>query len=301
MGKGIEDISHFFISMAEPAASKPVVPKRIREEPSRRDAHRVIAVMSAAPAVSGLLAASRLATVFSLEGKKVLLMDIGSSPETVASVLRPLQIHPSLNDLLNQTNKTITHASSNGFQVLSFQLQEGELDQFKPEEREILFQMLCREEQQCDVLLIHLNFDPTRPALLSHLRSICETVMVVPARDLQRAYGALKMVYHLQPDMRVGLIEADSGGQRKGGLAILVEAVRKFLAKSPIAVGTLPRWADTPGPVVIPEKNEIHRDFLDVGNEILASLAGGEDRRLFFERIENDMVINRRGMERERS
>jgi hypothetical protein len=301
MGKGIEDISHFFMSMAEPAAAAPDVPKRLREEPYRRESHRVMAVLSGGTPGSGLPAAARLATALSHEGKKILLMDIGSTRETLESVLRPLQIQPSLNDLLNQSDKAIVHATSNGYQVLSFQLQEGELETFKPEEREILFQMLCREEQHSDVFILHIEFDPFRPGLLFPLRSIYETAVVVSTRDLLRAYGALKFIYHMQPEMRVGLIDAGAGAAGGAGLSLLVEGARKFLGKSPVAAGTLPRRAESPESPPASDQTEPHRAPAGLASELLGALSGKEDRHLFFERIEAELLVNRRGSERGRS
>lgn len=194
-GKDVEDIAHFFLSPVQAPESKPVSTEKKRPIILPGNLHRIIAVISQTPKIPTIFWSSQIASTLTRCGKRVLVIDVGTEPEKLGYVLNSVTIHPTLGDLLNQTDKSITVEGPGGFRMLAFQLQMHELNNFKDEEREILFQTLRKEEQQSDVVLLNIHFDQMNADLISYLQSLHETVLIVSPEDLFGAYRMLKILF----------------------------------------------------------------------------------------------------------
>jgi MinD-like ATPase involved in chromosome partitioning or flagellar assembly len=304
LGRGLEDISHLFLSPVKPVESEPSQPEKKQAcrtggpaIAARSSRPRVIAVVGRTPGVSSIFWAGHVASALSRCGKKTLVMDVGTKREELVLVLKSMAIHPTLGDLLNQSDKSIAIEGPLGFRILTFQLQLGELREFKEEEREILFQILREEEQLADVLLLNISLDLNQSDALSYLRCLQEAVLVVSAQDLPEAYRTLKILFHVRPSLRVGLIEyARSDSYPQGGLQKLVLACGEFLRQSPMVLGRIPpdssmmrsvmtktllELSDNPGPA--------GQALLEIGQNILNGLNGREHRPLFFDEIQTQL------------
>ena len=299
MGKGIEDISHFFISTETPSVSEKETPRDVPMGSFSTEHHRIMGVFSHTPGVPGIVWTSQLARALSQMGKKVLLIDIGSDSETLASALKPVVVRSSLSEFLEVevADKAISHTSSNGFQVLSFQIQSGEMELFEPEEREILFQVLCREERLADAVMVNIHFDLMNEEIFPSLKLFHEAAMVVSPYDIKGAYSMLKAIYHLKPDLRVGLIESEPCRNRKNQTTHrLIEASGRFLKKSPMELGNFPASVSGENSTNLKDglnffnlKKDI-KDIMGLGEKLWHDLKGQEDRHLFFERILSNLA-----------
>jgi hypothetical protein len=292
-GKGIEDISHFFLSPVNTPE-----PKTTSSESKHRvimpvTLHRIIAVISQTPTIPTIFWSSQIASILSHSGKRVLVIDVGTEPEKLGYVLNSVTIHPTLGDLLNQTDKSIAVDVPGGFRVLAFQLQLKELDKFKDEEQEILFQSLRKEEQQADIVLLNIHFDQSNTDLLVHLQTLHEAVVVGSPEDLFGAYRMLKVLFYLRPSLCVGLVEyGTSEGAYRGGVQRLVMASKEFLKTSPVVLGGIGGSASA-------KANGSHPTFANGSSQeqamvgickrILEGLNGEGSRGLFFEHIQARM------------
>ena len=305
MGKGIEDISHFFISIKENLDSKQPVVASFQETPSSRSPHRRVAVIGHSHGTPGFGWTAHLALAMSHCDQRVLLVDIGSNVEDLTRYLQPLKVYPSLNSLLDQSDKTIARDSTGGYRILSFQLHSDEIGLFKPEEREILFQILCREEQHSDILLANIHFDLMKTDPLSHLEFFHEVVVIVPPDDIQETYAVLKALYHLEPSLRIGLMDTqDRPGDHPSGAQRLVRAAAQFLKKAPVILGSFPQvlmdsdFRALKLPPHVYGRDKFKKEFTELGQTILNGLNGPKDGRLLFETIESKVKSSSRSSER---
>ena len=305
MGKGIEDISNFFISIQENTDSKPRVVASFQEPFSKRSPHWRVAVIGQTHGIPGFGWAAHLALAMSHCDQRVLLVDIGSDVEDLTRYLQPLKVYPSLNSLLDQSDKAIARDSTGGYRILSFQLDSDEIGQFKPEEREILFQILCREEQHSDILLANIHFDVMKTDPLSHLGFFHEVVLIVPSENIQETYGVLKALYHLEPDLRIGLIDTqDRPKNHPSGAQRLVSAASQFLKKTPVFLGGFPHalmdseFRAFKLPPHVYGRDKFKKEFTELGQTILNGLNGPKDGRLLFETIESKFNSSPRSSER---
>ena len=184
LGKGIEDSSHFFLSSAPPSNSKHILSEDKPSIGTSRNRHRILAVTSQTPKIPAIYWSAQLATALSDCGKKVLMVDVGTKPDQLASAISPTVIYPSLDNFLAQPDKTITVEAQGGFRVLSFQILIEELRQFNPKECEILFGVLLGEEQEADILLLNINLELMQADLIPYLQCLQEAVLVVSPADL---------------------------------------------------------------------------------------------------------------------
>jgi hypothetical protein len=297
MGKGIEDISHYFISMREASNSGVVDTGTVTEKSPPLEIHRMIAVISKTPGIPGLAWSAFLSLALSQCEKKILLMDIGSEPQVLSGLLPSVPVLPSLNALLEQSDKAIARDSSAGVRVLSFQFHTEELQEFRSEEREILFQMLRREERQADILLSNIEFDLLNSDSLRPVRYFDEVILMVPQEDLQEIYGVLKVLYLLNPNLRVGMI--DTGGPRENGSTgaqNLAIAAHQFLQKSPVVLGQIPQRLNESGNRALKysmeffSRDEWKEDLAVFGRGILEGLNGPKDGQLLFEKIDSKIT-----------
>ena len=220
------------------------------------------------------------------------MVDAGTEPEKLVSVLDSTAIHPSLNDLLKQPDRAISMEGPGGCRFLGFQLKLGELDQLSQVEREILFEILGMEEGQADILLLNLHLNMDQSDLFSYIQSLDEAVLVVSPQDLQGSYRILKALYSIRPDLRVDLVECGASlSTNRKGVHQLVFASRRFLQRSPAVLGSVPvdefRAANGVSRVSDRESPQ-HRAMTEIAKIILedSSRPEGFDRGLFFEQIQ---------------
>ncbi len=266
-GKGIKDISHFFLSSTQPPDLNRQWPENWPPTGTPEKHHHVIGVTSHTAGVPEFIWSSLLAFALSRFGKKVVVVDIGTEAKRLTSVLESSDIRPSLDDLLSQTGGAITVEGLGGYRVHGFQLRMGELRRFNPLQREILFEILRRKEEQADILLLNIRFDMTEADLLIYFQSLHEAVFVISPQDLLGSYRILKVLFTLRPDLRVGLVEYGiSKDAYQGGAYRLVLASREFLQISPAVLGFVSEggWMRVEGPGV--------ETMVEIGEKILQGL-----------------------------
>ncbi|MEE8074977.1 MAG: hypothetical protein V3T60_05065 [Candidatus Binatia bacterium] len=293
LGKGIEDISHFFLSPTQPPELSSQRPQNRPATCTRGKIHRVIGVTSQIAGVSGFFWSSRLALALSRFGKKVLLVDVGMESDRLVSVLDSSLIRPSLNDLLRQSEMAISVEGPGGCRLLGFRIQLEELDRLSRAEREILFQILEMEEDQADIVLLNLKLDMSHRDILLYIQSLDEAVLVVSPQELLDSYLVLKALFSIRSELRVDLIEyGTSQGTYRDGVHRLAFASRGFLQRSPVVLGSVPKdacKAAMGAPHAVNRENSQVDVMAEIGKKILEGSNGQEsfDRGLFFKRIQS--------------
>ncbi len=235
LGKGLEDISHLFLSGVSSAPSsdraQPAVQKRAEGSKSET---RVWLALSLVPRLPSAFFTANLSVELARAGKRVLAIETAPVP-SLDEVLGTAPIHPSLNDLLEQPQKQITVEGPLGMKLLSFQLRSEELQGFATEEQEILSQVFRKEEEDAELILIHAVYEENGAfqRWVSLVQGVVLTVSL-NSETLLQTYQTCKYLYQLQPDLRIGLIvfgdqdrEAAAAGMKR-----LSDAVLQFLGKS---------------------------------------------------------------------
>jgi len=243
LGKGLEDISHLFLSKPSPdrTPEREPSPIRVRGDGLMPDA-RVWMALSLVPQLPSAFFAANLSIELARAGKRVLAVET-SSGSSLDELLGTAPIHPTINDLLEQPEKRIAVEGPCGVKLLSFQLGLESLHGFAPEEKEILSQVLRREEEEAELLLLHAVYDenPVFGQWTGMVQGVVLTVGSDP-ETLLETYQVCKYLFQLQPDLRIRLNRFESGEKETSaeGLKRLGDAVGHFLGKSIEWYGVIP-------------------------------------------------------------
>jgi len=242
LGKGLEDISHLFL----PGGSSPTgdtVPRpseKDSESPNSRA--RVWLSLSLVPRLPSAFFSANMGVELARTGLRMLAVETATLP-SMDEVLGTVQIQPSLNALLDQPDKQLTVDGPMGMKILGFQLRFDELQSFVAEEREILSQVLRKEEENVEMIWIHSNYieNDTLQRWVKLVQGVVLTVDL-DSTSLLRAYQACKYIYGVRPDLRLGIVVfgKEDHGRAAEGIKRLSEAVLKFLGKSIEWYGIIP-------------------------------------------------------------
>lgn len=243
LGKGLEDISHLFLSGASSAPSlgraQPAVQNRVGASKSEARVWLALSLVSRLPSA---FFTANLSVELARAGKRVLAIETAPVP-SLDEVLGTVPIHPSLNDLLEQPQKQISVEGPLGMKLLSFQLRSEELQGFSTEEQEILAQVLRKEEDDAELILIHAVYEEngTFQRWVSLAKGVVLTVDLNP-ETLVQTYQVCKYLYRLQPDLRIGLLVFGNRDKETAaaGMKRLSDAVLQFLGKSLEGYGIIP-------------------------------------------------------------
>ncbi|HUK55315.1 MAG TPA: hypothetical protein VLY20_01500 [Nitrospiria bacterium] len=243
LGKGLEDVSHLFLSTpaAAPALNRMNLPPRKFGEAVNLKT-RTWLVLSLVPRLPSAFFTANLAVELARCGRQVLLIETAPLP-SLDKVFGTVQIQPSLNDLLEQPQKQIVVDGPMGIKVLSFRLRPDELQGFAAEEQEILAQILRREEEKAEQILIHAVYEEN-PSF-EKLASLGQGVILsaeLNADTILQTYQACKYLYRVAPDLRIGLLAF--GKEDRETLTVcmdkLSDASERFLGKALEWYGIIP-------------------------------------------------------------
>lgn len=234
LGRGLEDISHLFLSRpsSAPAPGQRHPPTPVGME-VLQPATRVWLALSLVPRLPSAFFTANLIVELARAGKRVLAVETSPVP-SLDDVLGTAPIHPSLSDLLEQPQKNITIEGPLGVKLLSFQLRLEEIQGFADEEQEILSQVLCREEEAADLLLIHAVYEETGAfrRWVGMVQGVILTVDLNSATLLE-TYQVCKYLFQLHPDLRIGInVFGLRDRETAAGMEKLNDAVGRFLGKS---------------------------------------------------------------------
>ncbi len=296
LGKGLEELSHLFMSPATPvgtaARGKPTVDRLTQGRPRR------FVLLSNTPGLPVGFWASTLAAAFARSGKRTLLIEGHSAPPGIAEMLNLPVIHASLSEFLGQKEKQLTLGESEGIRLLAFHVRPDELRALRAEERDILLEILRREEEMSDYLLITLDPEPTDSVEVELLAVNREAVVIAQAGDPVPVYRLLKALYHHNPRINVGIIVYGVNAEAEAAEMIdrLSATVKKFLDRSLTFYGIFP-----PDPILprslaarasifsLGADTEISRRILSISAEMAQYMgqraAAEEPGRLMFERL----------------
>jgi MinD-like ATPase involved in chromosome partitioning or flagellar assembly len=196
-------------------------------------ATRVWLALSLVPRLPSAFFTANLIVELARAGKRVLAVETSPVP-SLDDVLGTAPIHPSLSDLLEQPQKNITIEGPLGVKLLSFQLRLEEIQGFADEEQEILSQVLCREEEAADLLLIHAVYEETGAfrRWVGMVQGVILTVDLNSATLLE-TYQVCKYLFQLHPDLRIGInVFGLRDRETAAGMEKLNDAVGRFLGKS---------------------------------------------------------------------
>ncbi|HEY5648617.1 MAG TPA: hypothetical protein VIU33_03905, partial [Nitrospiria bacterium] len=253
LGKSLEDISHLFLSTPAPEEKTAPVREIIPYDPPKAgprnegmggEKTRVWLSLSLVPGLPSAFFSGNLAVELARNGKKVLMVETADVP-SLDGVFGSVPIQPSLGELLDQSQKSLTFEGPRGIRILSFRLKPRELEGFSPDERDILAQIFSREEENAEFVMVHARFEED-PVFDHILRSAQGVVLAAtPSQSaISEIYRVCKYLFRVHPDLRLGLISYDSAGEN-GRNAVwmgkLVEAARHFLGKGLEWYGTIPR------------------------------------------------------------
>lgn len=243
LGKGLEDISHLFLSNppTPPSLNRPdsTPQKHVEGSKSRT---RVWLAMSLVPRLPSAFFTANLSVELARADRRVLAIETAPLP-SMDEVLGTVQIQPSLNDLLEQPEKQITVEGPVGMKVLSFQLHLDELQGFAAEEQEILSQVLRKEEESAELILVHASYEESH-AFKRWVSMVQGAVLAVDLDSvgLLQTYQACKFLYHIHPDLRVGVIVFGKENRETAAAEMnkLSDGVGRFLGKSLEWYGVIP-------------------------------------------------------------
>jgi flagellar biosynthesis protein FlhG len=243
LGKGLDDISHLFLSgsTATPTYNRMSPPARRFGQPVNLRT-KVWLTLSLVPRLPSAFFTANLAVELARSGRQVLVIETAPSP-ALDKVFGIAQIQPSLNDLLEQPQKQIVLDGPMGMKILSFRLCPDELRGFALEEQQILSQILRQEEEKAEQILIHAVYEesPSFEKWVGLGQGVILSVDLNADMVLQ-TYRVCKYLYHLHPGLRVGLL--GFGKQEKEEWAAcmnkLSDAVTRFLGKTLEWYGGIP-------------------------------------------------------------
>jgi MinD-like ATPase involved in chromosome partitioning or flagellar assembly len=173
----------------------------------------------------------------------------------------------------------------------------------KAEERDILFEILKREEEASDFVVTTFDTDPLDPAMLELLRVNREAVVIGQADDPVPTYQQIKALCHYHSGVHIGMILEGVASESEAAPIVerLGAAARRFLDRSISLYGILP-----PDPLLdrslaarVPVFNlgagsDIARRFSAAAGELVQAMghrAGSDEpARLMFERIQTGMI-----------
>jgi Mrp family chromosome partitioning ATPase len=108
LGKGLEDISHLFISKQPPAELAGRTVYRPAEKMTQGSPRR-FSLVSATRGYPVAFWAMNLAAALSRGGKRCLLIEGHTGSESLSEMLNLPSVHPSLGEFLNHKDKQLTH------------------------------------------------------------------------------------------------------------------------------------------------------------------------------------------------
>jgi flagellar biosynthesis protein FlhG len=298
LGKGLEDISHLFLSNpSSPSYSNRPHSTPQKHEEASKSQTRVLMAMSLVPRIPSAFFAANLSVEMARAGRRVLAIETAPLP-SLDGVLGTVQIQPSLNELLDQPKKQIAVEGPMGMKVLSFQLRLEELQGLVAEEQEILSQVLRKEEENSDLILIHAGYEEDH-AFKRWVGMVQGAVLTVDLDSLSllQVYQACKFLYHTHPDLSLGLIVF--GKEEKetvaGEMQKLIEAATRFLGKSLAWYGVIPedplieRSLAAKVPLtILAQASKVASGFSSAVENILLGCEknlGGESSYSFFDRL----------------
>ncbi len=305
LGKSLEDISYLFLSGVSAAPSlnrvQPAVQKRAEGSMSET---RVWLALSLVPRLPSAFFTANLSVELARAGKRVLAIETAPVP-SLDGVLGTAPIHPSLNDLLEQPQKQIAVEGPLGMKLLSFQLRLEALQGFAAEEQEILSQVLRKEEEDAELILIHAVYEENS-AFQRWVSLVQGAILTVDlnAETLLKTYQACKYLYQLQPDLRIGLmVFGNRDKEAAAGMKRLGDAVLQFLGKSLEWYGMIPddplieRSLSAKVPLtVLAQTSKAASGFSDAARSLLLGIEGNSNRSgsaySFFDHLQRtaDMV-----------
>jgi MinD-like ATPase involved in chromosome partitioning or flagellar assembly len=242
LGKGLEDISHLFLSGGSASSMGPVPPPTETSPRPPESRIRVWLSLSLVPQLPSAFFSANLGVELARAGRRVLAIETAALPST-EEVLGTVQIQPSLNELLEQPEKQLTVDGPMGMKILGFQLRFDELQEFAAEEQEILSQVLRKEEENAEMIWVHSDY-LENDVLQRWVRLVQGVVLTVDlnSTSLIRSYQACKFLYHTRPDLRLGLVVFGKEDNEAAMESIkkLTEAASRFLGKSIEGYGTIP-------------------------------------------------------------
>ncbi|MBI3995928.1 MAG: hypothetical protein HY349_08135 [Nitrospirae bacterium] len=241
LGKTLEDISHLFLSgsSSSPVRAHSSVQRRA-EGP--RPERTVRLALSLVPRPPSAFFTANLVVELARAGRRILTIETAPLP-SLDEVLGSVRIQPSLSDLLEQPEKQLTVEGPLGMKILSFQLRSEELQGFSVEEQEILSQVLRKEEEDAELVLIHAVYGEN-DMFQKWVGAVQGAVLTVDlnSETLLQTYQVCKHLYHLNPDLRIGLVVFGNQDRETAaaGMKRLSDAVVQFLGKTLEWYGIIP-------------------------------------------------------------
>ncbi|HXN06873.1 MAG TPA: hypothetical protein VN944_07400 [Nitrospiria bacterium] len=242
--KGLQEISHFFLSGGVPPGQEPLKPAEPASAPdSASKIRRAVAFLSFSPQTPGAFFTSNIGIGLARQGKSVFIVDAEKRQPNVESAfgLKPATL--GLSDILYPSENKIFRDVESRLRLLDFRLELSSLPSHEKERDRRLVDLLNREESYSDLTLINL---PRSSRLLQNPEwagKAGEVVLIAsPDRQiLMETYAFIKTLFSIQQDIRiyVGISEAENFEQARAAFEKLAAGAKTLLEKKVYAIGLL--------------------------------------------------------------
>ena len=245
-GKGLDDISHFFLSNVSPGAGarkKEVSLNPFESSLKLKKKKRVLPFLSLCSNIPSSFFTCNIALSLSQQGKEVFVVDVEKRQPNVESTfgLKPASL--GLSDILYPSENKIFRNVDLHLRVLDFRLELIFLPSPQRERDKKLLELLNREEEFADWMLINLpksNMLLQNPEWITRINEIV-IFMDAQTQNIVETYAFIKALFSLKPDLTiyVGVCDVSTIQEAKESFDKLLKGVMIHLNKTIKSVGYL--------------------------------------------------------------
>jgi MinD-like ATPase involved in chromosome partitioning or flagellar assembly len=245
LNKGLEEISHFFLSNVSPGEKNRKVSFNPFEDavlPEKKK--RILPFLSTCSNLPTSFFTCNLGLDLAHLGKEVFIVDIEKRQPNVESLFGLKPVSLGLSDILYPSESKIFRNVERHLRVLDVRLDLGSLPSPHRERDKRLVELLSREEALAEWVLI--NLPKSNSLVLQNtewVSRINEVVIFMDShpQNLIETYSLIKSLYAAKPDLIIyaGICEVGTVQEAKETFSKIQTGVEKFLGKSLRSVGYL--------------------------------------------------------------
>ncbi len=244
VSKGLEEISHYFLSNVPSEDQKKTVGLNPFETPLKfKKKKRVLPFLSLCSNIPSSFFSCNIGLDLALQGKEVFIIDVEKRQPNIESAfgLKPASL--GLSDILYPSENKIFKTMESHLRVLDFRLELISLPSAQKERDKKLLELLSREEAFSEWMLINL---PKTDRLLQNpewVSRINEIAIVLDSQPLNliKTYSFIKALFLLKPELTiyVGVCDVSTIQEARESFDKLVKGVMIHLHKTIKSIGYL--------------------------------------------------------------
>lgn len=247
LNKGLEEISHYFLSNVSSAEKKRKISFNPFEEallPEKKK--RILPFLSTCSNLPTSFFTCNLGLDLAHLGKEVFIIDIEKRQPNVESLFGLKPVTLGLSDILYPSENKIFRNVEHHLRVLDVRLDLGSLPSPHRERDKRLVELLSREEALAEWMLV--NLPKSNSLVLQNTEWISRISEMVIFMDSQQQnlienYSLIKSLYSVKPDLiiYVGVCDVSTVQEAQEIFIKIQTGVEKFLGKSLRSIGYLLR------------------------------------------------------------